>query len=85
MTTMSATKASRNFSALLDAVERGDSVTITRGNRPVAQVSPARRRTGRDLRRALAELPPLDDEFERDIESARTFVSAAWQDPWSDS
>ena len=35
MRTMSATEASRNFSDLLDAVERGETVTVTRGNRPV--------------------------------------------------
>ncbi len=85
MTRMSATEASRNFSALLDAVERGDSVTITRGNRPVAQISPARRRTGRDLRIALADLPPLDDRFEADVASAMTFVADDGRDPWLDA
>ena len=85
MTTMSATDASRNFSALLDAVERGEQVTITRGNRPVAEIAPARRRTGRDLRLALAELAPLDDAFESDIASARELVQDDWQDPWQGS
>jgi antitoxin (DNA-binding transcriptional repressor) of toxin-antitoxin stability system len=32
MRTITATEASRRFSDLLDAIERGDSVTVTRGN-----------------------------------------------------
>jgi antitoxin (DNA-binding transcriptional repressor) of toxin-antitoxin stability system len=31
MRTMTATEASRNFAELLDAIERGETVTITRG------------------------------------------------------
>ncbi|MBD3941218.1 type II toxin-antitoxin system prevent-host-death family antitoxin [Microbacterium sp. NEAU-LLC] len=82
MSTMSATEASRNFSALLDAVERGEAVTITRGNRPIAEIGPARRRTGRDLRLALDALPPLDDAFEADVAAARDAVTGDWRDPW---
>ena len=33
-------------------------MTITRGSRPVAEIRPAHRRTGRDLREALEGLPP---------------------------
>ena len=43
---MTATEASRNFSDLLDAIERGETVTITRGHHAVAEMRPARRRTG---------------------------------------
>ena len=39
---MTATEASRNFSDLLDAIERGETVTITRGHHAVAEVRPAR-------------------------------------------
>jgi antitoxin (DNA-binding transcriptional repressor) of toxin-antitoxin stability system len=41
---MTATEASRNFSDLLDAIERGETVTITRGHHAVAEM---RRPTGR--------------------------------------
>lgn len=34
MRTISATEASRRFSDLLDAIERGETVTVTRGSRP---------------------------------------------------
>ncbi len=67
MRTMTATEASRGFSGLLDAVEGGESVTITRGGRPVAILGPAPVATGRALREALAGLPPLDEDFERDM------------------
>ena len=36
---MTATEASRNFSDLLDAIERGETVTITRGHHAVAEMS----------------------------------------------
>jgi prevent-host-death family protein len=82
MTTIPATEASRNFSALLDAVERGEAVTITRGGRRIAQIGPVMPRTGRDLRRALEALPPLDESFEDDIEAARAMITGEWADPW---
>lgn len=85
MRTISATEASRKFSDLLDAIERGESVTVTRGNRPVAEIRPARRRTGRDLREALAETSPPDDRFEADIADALTYITNDRTDPWADA
>ena len=85
MRTISATEASRRFSDLLDAIERGESVTVTRGNRPVAEIHPARRRTGRDLRTALADLPSPDDTFETDIADALSHVTTDRTDPWGDA
>ena len=57
---MTATDASRNFSDLLDAIEQGETVTITRGSKVVAEIGPARRRTGADLRVAPAGIPAPD-------------------------
>ncbi|MEV6982389.1 type II toxin-antitoxin system prevent-host-death family antitoxin [Sphaerisporangium sp. NPDC051017] len=82
---MTATEASRRFSDLLDAIERGETVTITRGNHPVAEIRPARRRTGADLRAALADIPPPDDGFEEDITSALTLLHGEEGDPWADA
>jgi prevent-host-death family protein len=84
MRTISATEASRRFSDLMDAIERGESVTVTRGNRPIAEIRPARRRSGRDLRAALAEVPPPDDAFEADIADALRHVTSDRTDPWAD-
>jgi len=60
MRTTTATEASRNFSDLLDAIERGETVTITRGHHAVAEVRPARRRTGATCgQRSIGFLRPM--------------------------
>jgi len=83
MKTMTATEASRHFSDLLDAVERGETVTITRGNHRVAEIAPARRRTGADLRTALAGIAPPDDRFIRDVSETLALVDSEVRDPWA--
>ena len=85
MKTMTATEASRHFSDLLDAVERGETITIVRGSHPVAEIGPAHRRTGADLRAALADVPPSDDEFARDIAEAVALLNSEVHDPWADA
>jgi antitoxin (DNA-binding transcriptional repressor) of toxin-antitoxin stability system len=84
---MTATEASRNFSGLLDLIEAGETIRITRGNEPIAEVGPARRRTGADLEAALvaAGLPALDDDFERDIAETLALVTNDGSDPWADA
>ncbi len=85
MRTMTATEASRSFSDLLDAIEAGETITITRGNHPVAEIGPARRRTGADLRAALAVVPPPDDRFTEDIADALKLLTSEGSDPWADA
>jgi len=80
---MTATEASRNFSGLLDAIERGETVTITRGHRAVAEMRPASRRTGAGLRAALEDVPPPDDRFAADIADALALISSGGNDPWA--
>jgi prevent-host-death family protein len=83
MRTMTATEASRRFSDLLDAIERGETITITRGHRPVAEIGPARRRTGADLRAALASTEPPDEKFTKDIAEAVALLTNEEGDPWA--
>ena len=83
--TLTATEASRHFSDLLDAVERGETITIVRGSRPVAEIGPAHRRTGADLRAALADVPPPDEAFSRDIAEAVALLNSEVGDPWADA
>lgn len=85
MRVMTATEASRGFSAMLDAVERGESVVITRGDRRVAELRPAPGHTIRELKDAWAKLPPLDDDFERDIAEGMSMVIDEVPDRWADS
>lgn len=82
---MTATEASRNFSAMLDLVADGETIRITRGSRILAEITPARPRTAADLRAAIraASLPPLDDKLADDIESALEMLTPG-TDPWQD-
>lgn len=82
---MTATEASRNFSDLLDAIEHGETVMITRGHHPVAEIGPARRRTGADLRAALEGIEPPDDRFAEDINNALAMLTTEENDPWADA
>ena len=85
MRTITATEAARKFSDLLDAIENGERVIITRGKSPIAEIGPARRRTGADLRAALEGLTPPDDRFESDIDEALAFLMVEEADPWADA
>lgn len=87
MATMTAAEASRNFSAVLDRAEHGETITIVRHGRTVATVSPAPRKTGRDLRLALekADAPPFDDSFEADIADGLSILTEDLRDPWAET
>jgi prevent-host-death family protein len=80
---MTATEASRHFSDLLDAAERGETIMIVRGSHPVAEIGPAHMRTGADLRSALADIPPPDEEFSRSIAEAVAQLRSEVNDPWA--
>ncbi|NYH52465.1 prevent-host-death family protein [Nocardiopsis arvandica] len=84
MRTITATEAARKFSELLDAIESGERVTITRGGSPVTVMEPAPRYTGAGLRAALEKIEPLDDDFESDVLSVRAFVDDEVRNPWDD-
>lgn len=84
MKTITATEASRRFSDLLDAIEAGESVTITRGNQAVAEMRPAVQRRGRDLRVATAGMTPPDEEFVADIAGAIATLTSEDRDPWDE-
>ena len=80
---MTATEASRHFSDLLDAVARGETITIVRAGQPIAEIGPAPRRTGADLRAALADVPPPDEEFSRRVAEAVALLRSEVNDPWA--
>ena len=82
MRTLTATHASRGFSELLDRVEQGETVRITRAGRVVAELRPVVPATGRALREALAHAPGLDDGFEADIAAATSLLTTDASDPW---
>lgn len=79
MITVTATQAARNFANLLDAVEHGETVVVTRDGRPVGRFMPERHTSADRLKAALREHPP-DPAFADDMASARTQLRAAFSD-----
>lgn len=84
MRELTATEASRGFKELLDAVERGETIVITRGRRPIAEIRPAERATGAALASTLGSRPRLDVAFASDISAALDLVDEQ-ADPWVDA
>ncbi|MQA27177.1 MAG: type II toxin-antitoxin system prevent-host-death family antitoxin [Micromonosporaceae bacterium] len=69
MRTLTATEASRGFAALLDRVEHGETVLITRDGQPVARVEPETVAAGARVLALFAE-HRTDPDFADDLESA---------------
>ncbi len=80
MRTVTATEASRSFAALLDEVERGETVVVTRGGKRVACIGPASVGNGAEVM-ALLSHDVDDEDFVADIAAARgavTLEAPAW-------
>lgn len=73
MRTITATEASRSFAALLDEVERGETVVVTRGGRRIAAIAPASAGNGDEVK-ALLVSSPADEDFAADVQAARNAV-----------
>ncbi|MGH7911224.1 MAG: type II toxin-antitoxin system Phd/YefM family antitoxin [Candidatus Dormibacteraceae bacterium] len=79
MRELSASEASRNFSAVLDSAEHGETIVVTRSGRRVALISPAPAANGAALREVLHRWEgnrALDDAFAANIVAAAEAVSA---------
>ena len=63
MATINVYDAKTNLSRLLDAVERGERVTIARHGRPIADLVPHRHRTPLRFGGLIGEIVVDDDEF----------------------
>lgn len=83
MRVLTATHASRGFSDLLDAVEHGETIRISRAGHLVAELRPVTATTGRALREALRAAPPLDESFEADVAAATALLTPNETDPWA--
>jgi len=86
---MTASEASRNFSALLDAIERGETIAVTRNGARVATIAPAERGTWAAftdvVQRHRGERRVDDESMERSIAEMRKLVSHEHdRDPWSE-
>ena len=74
MRVVTATEASRSFAALLDEVERGQTIVVTRGGRRIAAIGPISASNGAAVKNLLAA-GAVDDEFAADVLAARDAVS----------
>lgn len=85
---MSASEAARNFSAVLDAIEKGETIVVTRAGRRVAAMAPAPTETGAALNEVLdrwAGSNLFDDTFLDRLDDTLTAADPdADIDPWND-
>jgi prevent-host-death family protein len=79
MVTVTATHAARNFAALLDAVEHGETVVITRDGVPVGRLTPERRTSADQLKAALRE-HPADAGFADDLVAVHADLRSAFSE-----
>ena len=79
MITVTATQAARNFASLLDAVEHGEVVVVTRDGIPVGRLSPERRTSADRLKAALRE-HRVDEAFADDLAAAHEDIRSAFTD-----
>ena len=79
MITVTATQAARNFASLLDAVEHGETVVVTRDGVPVGRLAPERRTSADRLKDALRE-HPADDGFADDLDAAHGSLRSTFSD-----
>lgn len=71
---MTATEASRSFAAVLDDVERGETVVVTRGGRRIASIGPVAAGNGSQVARILGS-DAADEGFADDVVAARGAVA----------
>lgn len=74
MVRMTATDVSRHFSAVINRVDAGEEIEIVRNGKPVAELRPPSRPqglSGKAFRELMERLPPVDEDFARDVEEAR--------------
>lgn len=86
MREVTASEASRNFSAMLDAADQGETIVVTRAGRRVATIAPAHQANGAALRAVFERWhknPALDDALAARVDAARGAVSTELDaDPW---
>jgi len=85
MKEMSATEVARNFSAVLDSVENGETIVITRGGHQLAKLVPTPRANGAALAEVLRKWQGQDvfgPEFDETVAWARSLPADQDGDPW---
>jgi len=88
MREMTATEAARQFKAVLDAVESGETFAVTRRGTTIATIAPAQRANSAAFRQVVdrwRHATAIDDEFAAAVANARAATDIhADSDPWRD-
>lgn len=74
--TVGAFEAKNTFSELLEQVRRGAEITITKHDRPVARLVPARASGQKERTKATAELRSLRERYSLKGSSIRELIAA---------
>jgi prevent-host-death family protein len=84
MVRLTATEVARSFSRIINRVGAGEEIEIVRNGAPIAELRPASSRptiTAAQWRELVAALPPVDEDFARDVEESRAAFgppASAW-------
>jgi prevent-host-death family protein len=73
MRTVTATEAARNFAAVLDDAEHGETIIVTRGGRRIATIGPAPACPGRAVKELLRRHRP-DAAWAEDLQAVRRLI-----------
>jgi prevent-host-death family protein len=79
MIAVTAAQAVQSFTSILDAVEQGETVLITRDGVPIGRLVPERRTSADRLQAALRD-SPADAGFADDLERAHDDLRSAFDD-----
>jgi prevent-host-death family protein len=77
VTRITATELSRHLSEILNRVRyKGESFVVERNGEAIASINPQGQSgiTMKQLAEAMANVPNLDEEFEKDLEAARSIL-----------
>jgi prevent-host-death family protein len=82
---MTATEVARAFSQVLNRVAAGEQIEVTRNGTTVAVIGPPPKKkrflSTEEFQELVDSLPPLDEDFVRDLEQIRR-ESGFPRDPW---
>jgi len=79
MIAVTATQAARNFASILDQVEHGETIVITRDGVPIGRLSPERLTSAERLKAALRD-NPADEGLADALEAAHADVRSNFTD-----
>lgn len=84
MRTVTIAELRQNPTPTFDAVERGETVVVTRYRKEIGRIVPPRRQqvSGSEVMEALRRTPLPDASWAADLEAERAAVDTEWSDPW---